>query len=451
VVLVVGANSANGNGQETGDFISKQTFAATEGTACSYSLSATEQAFAAAGGTGNVTVTTGSGCAWTAASNAAFITITSGASGSGNGAVGFSVAANSGAARSGTVTVAGQTFTVTQAAAASCSVSLSPTSEPFASAGRTVVVNVTAASSCSWTATPSDAFITIVGANSGTGNGTVTLAVAANGGAGSRTGAVTIGGQTFSAIQAGAVAEPEKSNFAQFANGDLGGGQKFTSSLVVINRSSTQNATGTVRIFDSNGNPVSANISSAAGSEPAPTAAKGAVKTGAAILGGIFPFEVPPLGIRIYSTDGAGSIVVGSVQLSSTIPVSSVIIFASPSGTAGVGAVQPLTRFSVPIQSNTALGIDTGVAVSNSSASLVDVTYTLRDSNGLPVSGASVVKSIAPNGQLAQFPSQLFAGKGIDFSRFTGTIEVNSPVPVNGMAILTTPGQFSTLPVAPLN
>src|SRR5205085_336059 len=42
--------------------------------------------------------------------------ITSGGSGSGNGTVGYSVAANSGAARTGTLTIATKTFTVNQAA-----------------------------------------------------------------------------------------------------------------------------------------------------------------------------------------------------------------------------------------------------------------------------------------------------------------------------------------------
>ena len=49
-------------------------------------------------------------------SNAGFITMTSGASGTGNGVVGFSVAANTGAARNGTLTIAGNTYTVNQSA-----------------------------------------------------------------------------------------------------------------------------------------------------------------------------------------------------------------------------------------------------------------------------------------------------------------------------------------------
>jgi hypothetical protein len=86
------------------------------GGTCTFSISPTSASFAAAGGTGSVTVTAGAGCAWTAVSNASFITITSGASGSGNGTVNYSVAANTGSAsRNGTMTIASQTFTVTQA------------------------------------------------------------------------------------------------------------------------------------------------------------------------------------------------------------------------------------------------------------------------------------------------------------------------------------------------
>jgi hypothetical protein len=62
------------------------------------------------GGTGSVSVTTAAGCEWTAASNADFVEITSVSSSS----VEYRVAVNDGAERTGTLTIAGQTFTVTQ-------------------------------------------------------------------------------------------------------------------------------------------------------------------------------------------------------------------------------------------------------------------------------------------------------------------------------------------------
>ena len=86
------------------------------GGTCTFSISPTSASYAAGGGTGSVTVTAGAGCNWTAVSNATFITITSGASGSGNGTVNYSVASNTGSSsRNGTMTIAGLTFTVTQA------------------------------------------------------------------------------------------------------------------------------------------------------------------------------------------------------------------------------------------------------------------------------------------------------------------------------------------------
>jgi len=88
-------------------------------TSCTYSISPTSQSFGSSGGTGSVSVTTQSGCSWTAVSNASWITITSGSSGTGSGTVNYSVAANTGtSSRTGTITIADQTFTVSQDEAA---------------------------------------------------------------------------------------------------------------------------------------------------------------------------------------------------------------------------------------------------------------------------------------------------------------------------------------------
>jgi uncharacterized repeat protein (TIGR01451 family) len=84
-------------------------------TGCVSALNPLSATAAAAGGTGTIPVTAAAGCAWTAVSNAAWITITAGASGSGNGTVIYTAAAATGAQRTGTITVAGQTFTVMQA------------------------------------------------------------------------------------------------------------------------------------------------------------------------------------------------------------------------------------------------------------------------------------------------------------------------------------------------
>jgi len=84
---------------------------------CTFSLSGSDRAFNATGGTGNVSVNTSSACAWSAGSSANWLTVVSGASGIGSGVVVFQVAANTtGQARTASVSVAGQTFTVNQTA-----------------------------------------------------------------------------------------------------------------------------------------------------------------------------------------------------------------------------------------------------------------------------------------------------------------------------------------------
>jgi hypothetical protein len=169
-----------------------KTFAVNQAAGCSYSLSASSASVPGEGGTGSVGVTAGSACAWTAASNADWVTVTGGSRGTGNGTASFTAAANTGAARSGTLTVAGQAFTINQAE--SCTYSASPTQQTVASGGGTVNVTVNTSGSCRWTATSNVAWIT-VSASSGSGDGSVQLTVAANTG-GARSGTVTVAGRT---------------------------------------------------------------------------------------------------------------------------------------------------------------------------------------------------------------------------------------------------------------
>lgn len=83
---------------------------------CSSTLSATALKTVAASATGTINVLTDSACPWTATTADAWITITSGASGNGNGNVGYRLAANpSTKSRTGTITIAGQPYAVTQA------------------------------------------------------------------------------------------------------------------------------------------------------------------------------------------------------------------------------------------------------------------------------------------------------------------------------------------------
>ena len=86
---------------------------------CTFEIAPSTANVSPDGGTGSLSVTTSfAACSWTAASNNSFITITSSGKGTGNGTVSYSVAANTSTSqRTGTITIQGNTFTVTQAGA----------------------------------------------------------------------------------------------------------------------------------------------------------------------------------------------------------------------------------------------------------------------------------------------------------------------------------------------
>jgi uncharacterized repeat protein (TIGR01451 family) len=164
----------------------------------------TNQSYAADGGDGTVAVTAPAGCGWQAVSNDSWLTITSGSSGTGNGMVGYNVATNStGSPRTGTLTIAGLTFTVNQSNL-SCSYSILPTSNSFPAAGGSGSVSVTAPGGCFWKAISNDSWILVApGTSSGFGNGSVDYSVEANSSNMQRTGTITIAGLTFTVMQAG--------------------------------------------------------------------------------------------------------------------------------------------------------------------------------------------------------------------------------------------------------
>ena len=177
-----------------------RTYTLTQGTGCSYALAPQSDTAPAAGGSGTFSVTAESGCAWSATSDAAWLTITGSASGTGNGSVAWSAAANAGAARSGTLTVNGRTFTVNQAGG--CTFTVAPDTLTPAAQGGTSRVDVNTSSECGWTVSNSTSWITVAGSGTGTGPGAVELSFAANTGA-PRTATLTVAGRTVTVNQGG--------------------------------------------------------------------------------------------------------------------------------------------------------------------------------------------------------------------------------------------------------
>ena len=95
-----------------------QTFTVTQrdpaAQPCVYAISPTSQTAARGGENMTVMIQADPGCSWTAVSNATWLTVVGVNAGVGGGSVTVAASANTGPTRAGTVTIAGQTFTVTQ-------------------------------------------------------------------------------------------------------------------------------------------------------------------------------------------------------------------------------------------------------------------------------------------------------------------------------------------------
>ena len=175
------------------------------------------------------TVTTGSDCPWGIVSNTSFIVpdTTGGTAITqlfGSGELDMIVKLNTGDARSGTVTVAGQTVTVDQAAGVACQDVVNPTIEFYTATGGTGSVAVEPnPASCPWTASSDSSFLTITTGASGNYAGQLYYAVAADPGA-ARTGHILVGSQIFTIIQSGTGNPAPAVYFTQPGNAAVGSG-----------------------------------------------------------------------------------------------------------------------------------------------------------------------------------------------------------------------------------
>lgn len=84
---------------------------------CTYAVSTTSFNLSGAGASATLSVNTGSTCTWTILNNSqSFVTVSGNSSQTGPGSVSFTVSENTGDTRTGSLTVAGQNISITQAA-----------------------------------------------------------------------------------------------------------------------------------------------------------------------------------------------------------------------------------------------------------------------------------------------------------------------------------------------
>jgi hypothetical protein len=171
---------------------------------CLLSLSSTCAFYSLAGGQGSATIMTGAGCAWSVANPNTWITLTSATNGSGNEPLAYEVRENFTASpRQGTITVGGQTLTITQDSSAlvDCVYVINPISAAFSNAANSGNFQIFCEERCAWQAVSNMTWVTVTGTCAGIGTATVTYSVAANPTGAGRNATITIGGKTFNVKQ----------------------------------------------------------------------------------------------------------------------------------------------------------------------------------------------------------------------------------------------------------
>ena len=141
---------------------------------------------------------------WSVTPNASWISVVDGGNGQGGDLVSIAIAENpSWNARTGTVTIGTETFTVTQEGRTALEFSISPSTATAAVSGGNGLLAVTATPDLPWTAKSGANWLTIVsGFTSGAGNGNVVYNASPNSTLNQRTGKITVTPVTGSGLNA---------------------------------------------------------------------------------------------------------------------------------------------------------------------------------------------------------------------------------------------------------
>ena len=215
---------------------------------CTYSIVPSSASYTSAGGTGVLNVRSQEGCPFPVSISDPWISPSKKVAfpsvyipGILNTA--YDVAQNGGPARTGSVVIGSATHTISQGAGVTspCSISISPSVVNMGMGAGTTGFQVAGPVGCTWSvATPNVAWARVSTANSGSGNGAVTIAFDANTGP-TRSVRFNISGKTFRLTQAGSTcgAEDVTSQVSMFQGGFFLGflGHDYLQEVTITNTS----------------------------------------------------------------------------------------------------------------------------------------------------------------------------------------------------------------------
>ena len=407
--------------------------------ACSYVLGATTLQPPAAGGSFPISIQTTASCNWSVTGLPPWITVSGPLSGTGSGSVTLVVAPTS-AFRGTVLLIGGVAVAVNQSAPPVCTYALSPGGQAFTAAGGSGTITITAPAGCNWTVGSLPAGVTLTGANSGSGNGTVTFLVAPNGGGDVST-SFTVAGQSFTVEQQ--AASIVGLNFIG-SMPHIAAQENWTTLFTLVNKGAGS-AQARLSLFgdaiDVTGNgPLMVPLAfpqQGAGSGP--------------LLASSFDRTVAANASLIVTSAGAQTppVLVGSAQLAATGAVDGFAIFhLIPGAQEAVVPMETRNAGAYLLVFDITGGVVLGVAVQNVSAQAAVIPVVIRDENGVVISAPGTTISLPGNGHTSfglsdQYPVTL---------NKHGTIEFDTPAGgrISVLGIRTTPlGTTKTLTTIP--
>ena len=222
-------------------------------------------------------------------------------------------------------------------------------------------------------------------------------------------------------------------HFAQFANG-----AGLISQITLLTVGFGEEVNARLELRGGNGDPL------------------GVVLNGEMISGETEIFSIATGGGAVFTSDGNGPQVAGSLTVHADGPLSGVVLFDSAAlGVAGVGSSEPLAGFRAPAENRSGdQFIRTGVAVMNLDAEEKTLQVRLIDLDGTEVgTGTVTADPLAGNGHVARFIDQFKWDYPVpDWTDFQGVLEV---IPSRGRVAatalrLSSGNNMASLPVAPI-
>ncbi len=216
--------------------------------------------------------------------------------------------------------------------------------------------------------------------------------------------------------------------FAHFGNGL---GQIF-SQIMLINLDTTQPAAVNILLRNDAGAPLSAILNGE-------------------VVSGSKDIIIPPGGMRILKTDGQGTLTAGAVTVNSDRSLAGVLLFGGSIGVAGVGSSPAFNPgFLAPMETNSANGTSTGVAIMNLESFDVTADLQLLDTEGNLLSSARLdgANAIKANGHLARFLPEFTWNPPVNFASFSGVLRVTTSGRTTATVLQVRPNQLATMPAA---